>query len=312
MASPLDPKLAFFYGQFVQAAYTMFRNRAQSKDPLKPDPQGIPDGWELAAWIHMSDFLLTLEQPEFYGIICRKVDDPDTRIVAIRGTEGALEWIDDAAALPTPFRQAPDAGRVAGGFDRIYTSIKVVKRKLSEDHAVMAAPAAAPAEKQAAAAQETFEGSFGEQLETLAITRELARGKRRSLAEARPVRPMVVTGHSLGAALATLFVMENHRKKSFDIKTCCTFASPRVGNAEFARTFDKIPITSWRIVNACDIVPKLPPHIPVLLDYDHVDTECKFTSAGFARNTPLCWHCMETYLHWLDQNSPVKQECALQ
>lgn len=308
MATPFDPQLAHFYGQFVQAAYTMFRN-PQGGDPLKPDPAGIPDGWELAAWIHMSDFVLTLKEPQFYGIVCRKIDDPDTRIVAIRGTEGAVEWIDDAAALPTPFRQVPDAGRVAGGFDRIYTSIKIIKRKLAEDHAVMAAPAQASPEKQAAAAQETFEGSFGDQLETLAVSRELARGKRRSAAEPRPLRPMVVTGHSLGAALATLFVMENHRKKSFDIKTCCTFASPRVGNAEFARTFDKIQITSWRIVNECDVVPKLPPHIPVLLDYDHVDTECKFSSADFAKNTAVCWHAMETYLHWLDPTTQVRPEC---
>lgn len=310
MASPLDPKLAFFYGQFVQAAYTMFRNR-EAGDPLKPDPAGIPDGWELAAWIHMSDFLLTLKEPQFYGIICRKIDDPDTRIVAIRGTEGIVEWIDDAAALPTPFRHASDAGKVAGGFDRIYTSIKIIKRKLAEDHAVMAAPATAAPERQAAAAQETFEGSFGDQLDHLATSRELARGKRKSAVDSRPERPMVVTGHSLGAALATLFVMENHHKKSFDIKTCCTFASPRVGNAEFRQMFDKIQIASWRIVNECDVVPKLPPHIPMLLNYDHVDTEYKFSSQGFAKASPGCWHAMETYLHWLDQNYSVRQECAL-
>ena len=27
MGQPFDPKRAFFYGQFVQAAYTMFRNQ---------------------------------------------------------------------------------------------------------------------------------------------------------------------------------------------------------------------------------------------------------------------------------------------
>src|SRR5579864_2625724 len=309
MASPLDPQLAHFYGQFVQAAYTMFCD-PKGGDPLKPDPAGIPEGWELGAWIHMCDFLLTLEKPEFYGIICRKIDDPDTRIVAIRGTEGALEWIDDAAALPTPFRQRPDAGRVAGGFDRIYTSIKVIKRKLAEDHAIMAAPERAEPDKKAAAVQETFAGSFGDQLESLAISRELARGKRRSAADPeRPRRPMVVTGHSLGAALATLFVMENARKKKFDIANCCTFASPRVGDLDFARAFDDLPIDSWRIVNELDVVPKLPPRIPLLLDYDHVDTEYSFTSADFAKKSLVCRHAMETYLHWLDPTTQVRDEC---
>ena len=214
MGQLLDPKQAFFYGQFVQAAYIMFR-----RDPsqLRPEPQAhdIPDGWELGAWIHMSDFVLNLKEPEFYGIVCRKVDEPNSRIIAIRGTEGAIEWIDDAAALPTPFRQVPNTGRVASGFDKIYSTLKVVKRKLAEDRAVAAAAPGLPE------APETFDGSFGDQLDQLANSRESARGVRRTAAEARPQRPMVVTGHSLGSALATLFVMENDTKKRFDNKVDC-------------------------------------------------------------------------------------------
>ncbi len=303
MPEPLDPKLALFYGQFVQAAYTMYRN-PQGGDPLRPEPAGIPAGWELGAWIHMSDFLLSFKEPEFYGILCRKIDDPDTRILAIRGTENAMEWIDDAAALPTPFRQVPLAGRVASGFDRIYTSLKVVKRPLAEDRAVMATAKGAPA-----AAEETFAGSFAEQLDQLATSRELARGTRKSRTEERKRRPMVVTGHSLGSALATLFVMENASKRKFDISISCTFASPRVGNLEFARAFDQLPIVSWRIVNTLDIVPKLPPHIPLLLEYDHVDVECSFSSADFAKHSLVCWHAMETYMHWLDPTYALRDEC---
>jgi predicted lipase len=299
MGKLLDRQEAFFYGQFVQAAYTMFRNH--NPDPLRPEPAGIPDGWELGAWIHMSDFLLTFKEPEFYGIVCRKIDDPDRRIIAIRGTEGAIEWIDDAAALPKHFRQVPDAGCVASGFDRIYSSLKVVKRRLAEDRA-----AAAPG---AVAEPETFDGSFAEQLDQLAIRRELARGVRRTATEARPQRPMVVTGHSLGAALTTLFVMENESKHKFDITTCCTFASPRVGDLEFARTFDRLPIDSWRIVNTLDVVPKLPPHIPLVLEYDHVDTAYPFTSSVFAKNSLVCWHSMDTYLHWLNEAYALLPEC---
>jgi len=303
MGQPLDPKKAFFYGQFVQAAYTMFR-----RDPsqLRPEPQpgDIPDGWELGAWIHMSDFVLNHKEPEFYGIACRKIDTPESRIIAIRGTEGAIEWIDDAAALPTPFRQVPDTGRVASGFDRIYSSLKVVRRRLAEDSKLeAAAPQGTPPQP------ESFGGSFAEQLDQLANSRELARGVRRSAAEARPPRPMVVTGHSLGSALATLFVMENASKHKFDINTSCTFASPRVGNLEFARAFDLLPIDSWRIVNTLDVVPKLPPHIPVVLEYDHVDTAYPFKSSDFAKNSLVCWHAMETYLHWLDASSALRQEC---
>jgi hypothetical protein len=305
MGSALNTQLAFFYGQFVQAAYTMFRD-PQGGDPLRPEPADIPAGWELGAWIHMSDFILNFKEPEFYGIVCRDVNNPDSRVIAIRGTEGAIEWIDDAAALPIPFRQVPDAGRVASGFDKIYSSLKLVKRRLPGDGAVAAQTAPG-----APAPAETFSGSFGEQLEQLALSREAARGVSPSVTgRERPQRPTVVTGHSLGSALSTLFVMENAKKGKFDINTSCTFASPRVGNTEFVRQFNQLPIDSWRIVNTLDIVPKLPPHIPLVLDYDHVDTAYPFTSSDFAKNSLVCWHAMETYLHWLNSSFAVQPECV--
>jgi len=296
MGRDLDKREAFFYGRFVLAAYKMFKN--QNPDPLHPAPDGIPDGYELGAWIHMSDFLFDSKEPKFYGIVVREIKNPDSRIIAIRGTEGAIEWIDDAAALPVPFRQVPSAGRVAYGFDRIYDSLKVVPSPLPEDRA-LGPEAASP-----------LAGSFGEQLHQLASHREAARrGRGLRADEERPSRPTVVIGHSLGSALATLFVMENDARRRFEVATLCTFASPRVGNLEFARRFDLLPITSWRIVNSLDVVPKLPPHIPMVLEYDHVDTEYSFRSSDFAKNSLLCWHTMETYLHWLDPTFALLPEC---
>ncbi len=301
MGQPLDPSKAFFYGQFVQAAYTMFNN-PQGADPLRPDPASIPDGYELGAWIQMSDFILNIVEPKFYGIVAHAIENPDARVIAIRGTEHLIEWFDDAFAIPIPFRQVPSAGRVAAGFDKIYSTLKVLKRTLPSERAEMARTGAA-------AAPETFTGSFADQLEQLAISREVSRGVAPSVAAGRRQRPTVVTGHSLGGALTTLFVMENSSKHKFDISTLCTFASPRVGNQEFARLFDLLPIDAWRIVNTLDRVPMLPPHIPVVLEYDHVDTAYPFTSAGFAKNGLVCWHAMETYLHWLDATSAVRPEC---
>jgi hypothetical protein len=299
MRQPLDKQKAVFYGQFVQAAYAMYHN-PQSSDPLRPEPSGIPAGYELGAWIQMSDFIFDVSEPKFYGIVAHGIQNPNSRVIAIRGTEGAIEWIDDAAAIPVPFRQVPSAGRVAAGFDRIYDTLRVLKRRLPG--------AAAPKE---GAAPETFSGSFAEQLEQLAISREAERGVVRPTAEAhaRPLRPTVVTGHSLGAALSTLFVMENDSKGKFDISTLCTFASPRVGNMEFVHRFNKLPIDSWRIVNVRDAVPKLPPHIPVLLDYGHVDLACPFDSSLFAKGNLTCYHAMETYLHSLDASVSLLKSC---
>jgi lipase (class 3) len=242
---PPDPTKAVFYGQFVQAAYTMYKS--PGPDPLRPEPAGIPPSYELGAWIHMSDFILGIEEPKFYGIVAHGVADPQSRIIAIRGTESTTEWIDDAFAALVPFRQVPSAGRVAQGFDKIYSTLKVVKRRLPSEPAL--ATGAAP---------ETFSGSFADQLEQLALSRESARGLARSAGEARPPRPTVVTGHSLGGALTTLFTMENSTKHKFDVSALCTFASPHTGNKEFVRQFNQLPINSWRLVNCWDLVPKLP------------------------------------------------------
>jgi len=300
LSQPLDKKKASFYGQFVQAAYTMFKD-PQGPDPLRPEPRGIPPTYELGAWIHMSDFFLNLEKPQFYGIVAHSLEDPDLRVIAIRGSEGHLEWIDDGDALPVAFRQVPSAGRVAYGFDKIYSTLNVIKRTLPG--------AVSPLE---AAAPETFRGSFADQLEQLAISRESERDAAMPAAKKaqRPERPTIVTGHSLGAALATLFVMENSAKGKFDIRSICTFASPRVGNMEFVRRFNEFPIDSWRIFNKHDVVPKLPPHVPVVLDYGHVDVAYPFDSSEFAKNNLLCWHSMTTYLHWLDPDSTLLPECA--
>ncbi|MGC2330789.1 MAG: lipase family protein [Candidatus Acidiferrales bacterium] len=298
MGQPLNTQKALLYGQCVLAAYKMFDD-PQGGDPLRPDPAGIPDGWELGAWIHMSDFVFKGSELKFYGIVVHEIANPDSRIIGIRGTEGAVEWLDDGDAILVPFRQVPSAGRVACGFDKIYSSLKVVARRLSH-----------PGMQTVAAAPESYAGSFAEQLEQLAIRRErergfapLADGKRRS-------RPTVVTGHSLGAALTTLFVMENSDKHKFDIASLCTFASPRVGNLEFAHTFNKLPVDSWRIFNKRDLVPKLPPHVPILLDYQHVNDSYEIDSSGFAKNNLLCWHAMETYLHGLVPSFPLRPECA--
>jgi Lipase (class 3) len=302
LGQPLDPQKAYVYGQVVQAAYTMF-NSPQGPDPLRPAPAGIPPEYELGAWIHMSDFFLNIVAPKFYGIVVHEVANPDSRIIAIRGTEHMIEWLDDGVAIPVPFHQVPSAGRVAYGFDRIYSTLKVVKRPLPAAPGRHATPAGAP---------DTFSGSFADQLDQEAASREVERGLAAPFAEGRtrPPRPTAVTGHSLGAALCTLFATENHAKRRFDIGTLCTFASPHVGDTQFAHLFNLLPMNSWRIVNKWDLVPKLPPSIPVLVHYSHVDTAYPFDSSGFAKNNPVCWHVLDTYLHWLNAASPVASECV--
>ena len=79
----------------------------------------------------------------------------------------------------------------------------------------------------------------------------------RSLASTSKKKPIYVTGHSLGAALATLCAYD--LAKHGMMTHLCTFASPRVGDPLFVKEFHTLIKQSQRYVNAFDIVPLLPP-----------------------------------------------------
>ena len=59
--------------------------------------------------------------------------DPQTAVVALRGTVSAAEWWDDLHWDLVPFTQVPDGGKVARGFRDIYgTDIEVVEVTVNE------------------------------------------------------------------------------------------------------------------------------------------------------------------------------------
>lgn len=63
----------------------------------------------------------------------------------------------------------------------------------------------------------------------------------------------LMTGHSLGGALATLAA------SWFQPKRLITFGTPRVGDPEFAATVESV---EWlRYANCCDLVTRLPPEL---------------------------------------------------
>jgi triacylglycerol lipase len=299
MGRPLVKSEAILYGKMIQGAYAMFKREPSNLRP-EPQPTDIPDPYEFVAWIHMSDFIFGRKEPKFYGIVACNKNTQEDFAVAIRGTEGSTEWWDDASIHQVPFSQFPHSGRVAHGFDKIYSTLKIEQHPRTAARLLAAGPLA------------ELQGSFGDQLEQLHLRLEQVAERKPlvSTTKGRPERPYIVTGHSLGAALTTLFVMENKEKQKFDITTLCTFASPRVGDMTFARIFNLLPIASWRIVNSWDLVPKLPPHIPFVLEFEHVNTAYEFSSEKTVKPSPTCWHSMKTYLHWLDEDLPVDPECT--
>ncbi len=73
---------------------------------------------------------------------------------------------------------------------------------------------------------------------------------------------LYITGHSLGGALALLAAKY---LGSDSLGACYTFGGPRVASQEFSQSI-KTPI--YRVINAADIVPRIPPaFLPRLLVY---------------------------------------------
>ncbi|NLK40205.1 MAG: lipase family protein [Clostridiales bacterium] len=81
-----------------------------------------------------------------------------------------------------------------------------------------------------------------------------------------------ITGHSLGGALAVLCAVDlqyNFPEKDYEV---VIFGCPRVGNAAFARSYNKRVFNTIRVENGNDIVTKLP---PAILGYRHVGVKFK-------------------------------------
>jgi len=99
----------------------------------------------------------------------------------------------------------------------------------------------------------------------------------RAIVASHPDAQISVTGHSLGASLADIFVLDCHVQGTY-INTEITAGSPRTGNKAFADHFDSINGTRWRLTHDQDPIPHLPPGglAPVLNGFWHIKQEVFF------------------------------------
>lgn len=83
-------------------------------------------------------------------------------------------------------------------------------------------------------------------------------------------QPILVTGHSLGAALATLATARLKFENNTEVAGLYTYGCPRVGDETFAKAFnDALKDRAFRFVNNNDVVTRIP--IPLKsLPYNHV------------------------------------------
>eukprot|EP00735_Rhodelphis_limneticus_P000913 TRINITY_DN1144_c0_g1::TRINITY_DN1144_c0_g1_i1::g.17216::m.17216 TRINITY_DN1144_c0_g1::TRINITY_DN1144_c0_g1_i1::g.17216 ORF type:complete len:287 (+),score=77.73,sp/P19515/LIP_RHIMI/32.71/2e-30,Lipase_3/PF01764.20/1.5e-32,DUF2974/PF11187.3/5.9e-06,Abhydrolase_6/PF12697.2/2.1e-05,PGAP1/PF07819.8/3.6e-05,Abhydrolase_5/PF12695.2/3.5e-05,Thioesterase/PF00975.15/0.00011,Abhydrolase_3/PF07859.8/0.0046,AXE1/PF05448.7/0.015,Abhydrolase_1/PF00561.15/0.015,Abhydrolase_8/PF06259.7/36,Abhydrolase_8/PF06259. len=104
---------------------------------------------------------------------------------------------------------------------------------------------------------------------------------------------IIVVGHSLGGALATLAAVDLHQRGYF-VEALYTFGCPRVGNYEFTQYMSSWT-QAWRIVNKGDIVVSLPPagmnfhHFPTEIWYDTDDSYYVCDNSG---EDPSCYNSL--------------------
>jgi hypothetical protein len=111
---------------------------------------------------------------------------------------------------------------------------------------------------------------------------------------------VTVTGHSLGAALATLLALDVALNTSCSSPTSYTYASPRVGDHIFASAYNSVVPCTYRIANRQDIVPQVPPILP--LPYEHANTVYELNPPqGKVAATLPCMHALTSYLWLMDQ-----------
>jgi len=185
------------------------------------------------------------------------VSDAKELVAVIRGTDTILEWLHDASYLMVPIPITGAHGFTEDGFTAVYLSLRIA----------------------AASGSLSAKDSIKSYLDTGAAA------------------SVTVCGHSLGGALATLLTLDVGLNTGCRTPTAYTYASPRTGDHSFAGCYNAAIPASYRIANRQDLVPKLPPILP--LPYEHVNTLLELNPPPNAINPSiLCMHHLTTYL-WL-------------
>ncbi|MEM7393871.1 MAG: lipase family protein, partial [Verrucomicrobiota bacterium] len=219
-------------------AYNAFDKNQPSV--FQADKVTAPKGFEpVDHWTGVDTGLAKKRSLEIYGVVFRSGDAPYTYIFAFRGTASPLDILDDLGATHKAFKPYDDEATVphpvkveAGFFDIYY---KRHEKTPSMQHQVFAL-------------LDRYQQSD------------------------KPIGRLLITGHSLGASLATLFTLDVALSRPDLNAVCYNYASPRTGNAHFVQFYEEQPAQlnpttkTVRIQNLYDKVPCVPPEN---LGYSH-------------------------------------------
>jgi triacylglycerol lipase len=197
---------------------------------------------------------------ERFGVVFRSIACPSTYIFAFRGTDSDLDIWNDLFAETTPF-------------------VPIDSSKTPQPPAYVSA------------------GFFGIYTLTGGSMQRSMQQQLFALLKKYNVGSFYITGHSLGAALSSLFTLDVRLSAPILSPTNMNFASPMVGTARWAQVYAQQGASTTRVLNYYDYVPDLPP-FPL---YTHVGTP--FQTAFYEDN--------EWYPHLLVRHSILNLQVVL-
>jgi len=116
-------------------------------------------------------------------------------------------------------------------------------------------------------------------------------------------KQIIITGHSLGGAIATICGLE---LKILGYNTIVyNFSSPCVGDDVFCELVTQSDLPLYRIINTCDIAQSFP--ISVIPNFNYPNKPFIYTHCGEAVYFTDNWkslsnnHLMNVYIKWLDK-----------
>jgi len=264
---------ALKYAWFVHAAY-----QVTELSPTQEQYPYFPMGYSLVYNIHMKEERKGKSTLRYAGFLAKShliPDGPATYVLALRGSSDFLDWAEKLDILPSPGPFGNNSGNIVSGFLDIFNNMTFSDPGSSRPKGLLRY-----------------------------IRYSINYTDMQSEDDAQP---MVCTGHSLGAAMATLFAAGD----AFTLFPCrlYTFGSPCVGDAAFASFYNGLITTSERYYN-------LPDLIPTVLDafgYDHVHGGIPLDSLSDASISwlPDCTHSLRTYMYMLGADPSVLSENCL-
>jgi hypothetical protein len=221
---PPDPTIAIQYGLLVQKAEAVPPGETvyNPGDVINVAYGAINVNYKVVTTCFGNDLATDLNpgrctQIVSFGFVAQ--DPAGNAVIAIRGTEGILEWVQDAKFAPIKCPFLAGAGLTEDGFTDVYKSLRVGPDQNAK--------------------------SLVDALPGIPFPNALT--------------SLTICGHSLGGALATLLALDIGANTKFGRNLrAYTYASPRAGDPSFADTYNQVVPNTVRIANRLDLVPKLP------------------------------------------------------